>query len=174
MVYYNNALSVPPLILLTLVTGELPGLLSRPYPFWSSPAFYVVVLMGALVGFGVSFASIWCMSRTSATLYSLTGSMNKVVVAVVGVWLFQERATPVNLVSIALGLAAGILFVFAKTGHGPSRISHVATGAGPLGAGVGVPGPGEGTLPLGAGALGRGPGGGAVGGALADGQQGKA
>ena len=30
------------------------------------------------MGFMVSFASIWCMSRTSPTIYSLTGSLNKV------------------------------------------------------------------------------------------------
>lgn len=29
--------------------------------------------------------------------------------------LLQEEATPMNLFSIALGLAAGVLFVFAKT-----------------------------------------------------------
>ncbi len=41
-------------------------------------------MVGALFGFVVSFASIWCMSRTSPTIYSLTGSLNKVVVALVG------------------------------------------------------------------------------------------
>jgi GDP-mannose transporter len=38
----------------------------------------IVAFLGGLMGFAVSFASIWCMSRTSATIYSLTGSMNKV------------------------------------------------------------------------------------------------
>lgn len=114
MVYYNNVLSVPPLLLLSLAFGEPRRLAS--YTHFSSPEFGVVVLLGALLGFGVSFASIWCMSRTSATLYSLTGSMNKVVVALVGMWWFAEPATPTNLLSIGLGLAAGFLFVFAKTG----------------------------------------------------------
>ena len=35
-------------------------------------------MLGGLMGFMVSFASIWCMSRTSPTIYSLTGSLNKV------------------------------------------------------------------------------------------------
>jgi GDP-mannose transporter len=29
------------------------------------------------MGFMVSFASIFCMARTSPTIYSLTGSLNK-------------------------------------------------------------------------------------------------
>lgn len=113
MVYYNNVLSVPPLLLLSLMFGEPMRL--RNYQHASNPEFTVVVLMGALLGFGVSFASIWCMSRTSATIYSLTGSMNKVVVAVVGMYAFREPINFTNLLSIAMGLGAGFLFVFAKS-----------------------------------------------------------
>ncbi|KAG2436209.1 hypothetical protein HXX76_006521 [Chlamydomonas incerta] len=113
MVYYNNVLSVPPLLLLSLLFGEPMRL--RNYQHTSNPEFTIVVLMGALLGFGVSFASIWCMSRTSATIYSLTGSMNKVVVAVVGMYAFREPVNFTNLLSIAMGLGAGFLFVFAKS-----------------------------------------------------------
>lgn len=55
------------------------------------------------------------MSRSTATLYSLTGGMNKVVVAVAGILLFHESSNWRNLLSIAIGLAAGLVFVFAKT-----------------------------------------------------------
>ncbi|KAG2452842.1 hypothetical protein HYH02_002188 [Chlamydomonas schloesseri] len=113
MVYYNNVLSVPPLLLLSLMFGEPMRL--RNYQHASNPEFTIVVLMGALLGFGVSFASIWCMSRTSATIYSLTGSMNKVVVAVVGMYAFREPVNFTNLLSIAMGLGAGFLFAFAKS-----------------------------------------------------------
>ncbi|KXZ50260.1 hypothetical protein GPECTOR_17g898 [Gonium pectorale] len=124
MVYYNNVLSVPPLVLLSLMFGEPSRL--RDYPYLGNPEFTIVVLMGALLGFGVSFASIWCMSRTSATIYSLTGSMNKVVVAVVGMWYFAEPASRTNLLSIGMGLLAGFLFVFAKSAP---TASHTGSGA---------------------------------------------
>ncbi|GLI69909.1 hypothetical protein VaNZ11_014616 [Volvox africanus] len=119
MVYYNNVLSVPLLVILSIVFGEPARL--RSYQRLGDPEFNLVVLMGALLGFGVSFASIWCMSRTSATIYSLTGSMNKVVVAVVGMWYFAEPASATNLLSIAMGLVAGFLFVFAKSAPLPSK-----------------------------------------------------
>lgn len=46
--------------------------------------------------------------------HSRAGSMNKVAVAVAGVVLFHEAASWRNLASIALGLAAGVVFVLAK------------------------------------------------------------
>ncbi|EFJ42785.1 hypothetical protein VOLCADRAFT_66734 [Volvox carteri f. nagariensis] len=119
MVYYNNVLSVPLLMLLSVAFGEPARL--RNYALLRDPEFNLVVLMGALLGFGVSFASIWCMSRTSATIYSLTGSMNKVVVAVAGMWYFAEPASATNVLSIAMGLLAGFLFVFAKSAPAPGR-----------------------------------------------------
>ncbi|KAL6744925.1 hypothetical protein V8C86DRAFT_3125725 [Haematococcus lacustris] len=115
MVYYNNVLSIPPLALLSLVTRE-PWRL-RGYTHLTSWEFQLVAVLGALMGFAVSFASIWCMSRTSATIYSLTGSLNKVVVALVGIWWFREPTTLYNLCSISAGLAAGFLFVLAKSAH---------------------------------------------------------
>ena len=75
-VYYNNVLSLPPLTLLVLLSGELRLLPS--YPMWNNGEFQLVAVLGGLMGFMVSFASIWCMSRTSPTIYSLTGSLNKV------------------------------------------------------------------------------------------------
>jgi hypothetical protein len=54
------------------------------------------------------------MSLSSATLYTLTGSMNKFIVAFVGIWLFNESREPRYVASIAVGLAAGGLLPFVK------------------------------------------------------------
>jgi len=62
----------------------------------------------------ISYTSLWYMSTSTATLYSLTGGMNKVIVATAGIILFDESSGWRNLLSIAIGLAAGIVFVFAK------------------------------------------------------------
>ena len=39
----------------------------------------------------------------------------QVVVALVGMWFFAEPTTPINLLSIDMGLLAGLMFVFAKS-----------------------------------------------------------
>lgn len=54
------------------------------------------------------------MANSTATLYSLTGGMNKVIVATAGIVLFNESTDWRNLLSIAIGLAAGLVFIFAK------------------------------------------------------------
>lgn len=113
MVYYNNVLALIPLLFLVVGFGEVESL--QHAKMLTSPEFVFVAVLGGLLGFGVSFASMWCMSRTSATVYSLTGSMNKVIVAVVGMWFFKEPTNATNLTSIVVGLVAGYIFVFAKS-----------------------------------------------------------
>jgi hypothetical protein len=51
--------------------------------------------------------------------------MNKVVVAIAGIVIFNEVASQRNLMSIGMGLLAGIIFVLAKT-YSPT----VSTGGG--------------------------------------------
>mmetsp|Transcript_33501 Transcript_33501/g.84889 ORF Transcript_33501/g.84889 Transcript_33501/m.84889 type:complete len:389 (-) Transcript_33501:687-1853(-) len=112
MVYYNNLLSLGPIALLVVGFGEHTRLLSEPA--LRNPEFLVVALMGGLLGFAISFTSLWFMARTTATVYSLTGSMNKVVVAVAGIAIFHETANSRNLISIGVGLLAGVVFVVFK------------------------------------------------------------
>jgi GDP-mannose transporter len=112
MVLYNNALSIPPIMVLMLIFGEHKGLLSQPA--LSNPAFAAVAVLGGLIGFGISFSALWFLSQTTATIYSLVGALNKIPVAVVGIVIFHEASSPQNLASIFIGLGAGILFVYAK------------------------------------------------------------
>ncbi|GFH23162.1 TPT domain-containing protein, partial [Haematococcus lacustris] len=53
----------------------------------------------------------------------LCGSLNKVLVAVAGIILFREVTTVRNLTSIAVGLLAGVIFVFAKA-YQPAPSKH--------------------------------------------------
>ena len=113
MVFYNNLLSVPPILVLMLLFGEHRGLLDQPA--LQQPGFYAVAVLGGVIGFAISFSALWFLSLTTATVYSLVGALNKIPVAVVGILAFHEPTTPKNLASILLGLGAGILFVFAKS-----------------------------------------------------------
>lgn len=116
MVYYNNLLSLGPIAALAIGFGEVPVKLMTQQAL-HNPEFLMVALAGALLGFGISFSSLWYMSRSSATVFSLTGSMNKVVVALAGILLFHEAAGFWNLVAIGIGLLAGVIFVVAKMKH---------------------------------------------------------
>ena len=68
----------------------------------------------ALIAFFMSFASLWFLSTTTATTYSLVGSLNKIPVALVGSVVFSTPWNYQNLASVLVGLVAGIIFVKAK------------------------------------------------------------
>ena len=112
MVYYNNLLSLLPIFALMVAFGEHKVLLHQPA--LSDPIFLLVATLGGLIGFAISFSSLWFLSQTTATIYSLVGALNKIPVAVLGIVAFQEATNPKNLASIIIGLGAGVLFVRVK------------------------------------------------------------
>ena len=114
MVFYNNLLSVPLVAPLTLANGELLRVWADPA--LKDPRFAAAALASAGLAFGISFASLWFLSTTTATTFSLVGSLNKVPVALVGLLAFGAPATPQNVASIGVGLAASAVFVLAKAG----------------------------------------------------------
>ena len=114
MVFYNNLLSVPLIAPLTLANGELLRVWADPA--LKDPRFAAAALASAGLAFGISFASLWFLSTTTATTFSLVGSLNKVPVALVGLLAFGAPATPQNVASIGVGLAASAGFVLAKAG----------------------------------------------------------
>ena len=71
--------------------------------------------MASLSGCLCSFTSLWFISTTTPTIYSLVGSLNKVPLAVIGLFAFHTPWTTENLLSIMVGLVAGVLFVIAKS-----------------------------------------------------------
>ena len=112
MVLYNNLLSIPFVVVLMIQNGEVPRFLTeaREQP----PSFFVAAGISGVVGFGISIASLWFLSRTSATTYSITGSLNKIPTVVFGYLFFATQTSFWNLLSVAFGLGAGLCFTAAK------------------------------------------------------------
>jgi GDP-mannose transporter len=113
MVFYNNLLSLPLISVLMWWYGEIDTVMYDPA--LRNPMFIMAALATALVAFGISFASLWFLSTTTATSYSLVGSLNKIPVALIGLVAFDVPWNLENLASILVGLIAGIVFVKAKS-----------------------------------------------------------
>jgi len=128
MVFYNNALAVPILLPLCAANGELGRLVRGEEAALANPAFLAAASASAALAFGISFTSLWFLSTTTATTYSLVGSLNKVPIALLGLFAFGAPATPQNIASIAVGLAASAVFVLAK--QAPSAAVPKAGGGG--------------------------------------------
>lgn len=112
MVFYNNLLSIPLLVPLALSRGELAA---ETFDGVShNPRFVLAASLSVLCAFAISFSSLWFLSTTSATTYSLVGSINKVPLACIALIFSRVPVTLDNGLSISIGLVASIMFVWAK------------------------------------------------------------
>jgi GDP-mannose transporter len=135
MVFYNNALSLPLIAALAWARGDLGR--ASTEPALGDPRFLAAAGASAALAFGISFTSLWFLSTTTATTFSLVGSLNKVPVAVVGLVAFGVPATAQNVAAICVGLVASAVFVWAKQGDsGSSKSSGGGGGGGLNGSGV--------------------------------------
>lgn len=113
MVVYNNLLSIPMIAALAVYTGEVARLPSEPA--LREGSFLAAATSSAIMSFLISLASMWFLSCTTATTFSLVGSLNKIPLAALGMLLFSAPTTVNNVLSILIGLIAGVVFAHAKS-----------------------------------------------------------
>ncbi|KAK4264750.1 hypothetical protein QN277_025882 [Acacia crassicarpa] len=112
MVLLNNSLSLPLGFLMIFVFNEVDYLLTTP--LLRLPSFWLVITLSGFLGLAISFTSMWFLHQTSATTYSLVGSLNKIPLSVAGILLFKVPTSLENSASIFFGLLAGVFFARAK------------------------------------------------------------
>jgi GDP-mannose transporter len=113
MVVFNNLLSIPMIAALIFITGEAWTVAKEPA--LKQPAFLLAAASSGIIGFLISIASMWFLSCTTATTFSLVGSLNKIPLAVLGMLLFKAPTSTNNLISVMVGLLAGAVFAHAKS-----------------------------------------------------------
>jgi GDP-mannose transporter len=104
MVYYNNLLSVPLLLLVASLNGEI--LKAVEYPDWASIGFQITLLVSGVVGFALNGAALWCVQATSPSTYSMVGALNKIPLAV-----RPSITNPSELPAAAVRLVLFLLFL---------------------------------------------------------------
>lgn len=107
-VFYNNLLSLPFLFLPAL--PSLPDLLTAigEAPAEAKLCLLLMVLVGAVMTFG----TFWAMRVTSPTTYAITGALNKVPLAFLGIIIFNHIPTTAGYVGIWCALGAGVLYAW--------------------------------------------------------------
>jgi GDP-mannose transporter len=128
MVIYNNLGALPLLAMLAIGSGEPQRLMqagSGAGALFSSAgggSAPFAALASCAMGFLLSVASMWFMRCTTATTFSLVGSLNKVPLAVLGALMFAPApgkapawSSPGHVASVAVGLCAGVVFARAKS-----------------------------------------------------------
>lgn len=120
MVYYNNLLSIPLLLPFAFSFGEF-ATISNTMEVVTEPMFVIINLVAGSMGFFLNLASLWCVSSTSATTYALVGSVNKIPVSLLGVWLFQTVITTQGASYIILSMCGGFIYSYVKLQESRNR-----------------------------------------------------
>jgi len=114
MVFYNNFLSLPLLLFISVAAGELSEIKAAHDRGSLNAYFFAFNAFAGAVGFFLNFASVWCISATSATTYAVVGALNKIPVTVLGVLLFDATVSREMAKYIALSFAGGFMYSYEK------------------------------------------------------------
>ncbi len=128
MVYINSLLSIPFIFIGDmLLFGDIKRFLTdiqskhgvdASYIDITNPhdyKLYILLILSGFLGFFLSISSFWCVERTSATTYSMVGSLNKIPITIIGALLFQSKITFLGGIYITLSLIAGTIFAITKS-----------------------------------------------------------
>jgi GDP-mannose transporter len=111
MVYYNNLLSVILLLPFCIFRGEFNAFFD---PDFSSSKFWIINTLAGFFGFYLNFASLWCISSTSATTYAIIGSLNKIPITGFGFIFFDAKMTQEGIYFVIMATLGGFLYAYSK------------------------------------------------------------
>jgi GDP-mannose transporter len=113
--FYNNVLSLPIMILCSLVTEDWSlANLARNFPAESRNNLMIGMLYSGMGAIFISYSSAWCIRKTSSTTYSFVGYLNKLPLAICGIVFFGAPVTFGSVLAILLGFFSGLAYGYGK------------------------------------------------------------
>ncbi|KAF7518925.1 hypothetical protein G7054_g13269 [Neopestalotiopsis clavispora] len=113
--FYNNALTIPVLVIGTVLTEDWSGdNVARNFPLESRNAMMVGMIYSGLGAIFISYTSAWCIRVTTSTTYSMVGALNKLPIAISGLIFFNAPVTIGSVTAIILGSVSGLVYAWAK------------------------------------------------------------
>jgi solute carrier family 35 protein len=113
IMYYNSIISIPFLLLLAMINGELSTIAFFPHLFNSG--FQLSFLLSAMMAFGVNYTTFWCTEVNSPLTTSVTGQVKNVLSSFISLFtpLSHVKATPLLITGLAVGLLGSFLYALA-------------------------------------------------------------
>ena len=124
MSYMNGLLSLPVIIVFSLLTSGFEGInfITNPSVVFQADASKqgLLVLSGG-IGCLLGVCVFWCISETSSSTLAFVGALNKLPLTILGATFFETTITSKGWLYILLNLTGGLVYALAKTGQlGPS------------------------------------------------------
>lgn len=126
-VFYNNLISIPILIVCSLIAESKYIFEYKEYYFRPIDdelheirhsefvGLCTGILISSIASFAISYCSSWCVRVTSSTTYSMVGALNKLPISIAGMIFFSDPVTTGGVCGVIIAFASGILFSYAKT-----------------------------------------------------------
>lgn len=113
--YYNNLLTIPVLLVLSLCTEEWSTEnFTANFPSDDRNRKIMGMIYSGLTASFISYCSSWCIRVTSSTTYSMVGALNKLPIAIAGLIFFAAPVTFGSVSAIIIGFFAGLVYAVAK------------------------------------------------------------
>lgn len=113
LMFYNNVVSLPVLLVASLLTGELRQALHSPDlgKMW----FLISFIASASLAFLLNYAIFLCTTVNSALVTSVTGQMKTILTTVIGLFMFGDVIiTVTNSFGLLLGVLGSVWYSYIK------------------------------------------------------------
>ena len=124
MSYMNGVLSLPVIVLFSLLTSgwEGVGFLTHPGIVFQANVYkQCLLLLSGGIGCLLGVCVFWCISETSSSTLAFVGALNKLPLTILGATFFETTITAQGWLYILLNLSGGLVYALAKTGQlGPA------------------------------------------------------
>ncbi|KAG0584632.1 hypothetical protein KC19_3G224200 [Ceratodon purpureus] len=109
-VYYNNLISLLLSPVFWLLMGEYKVLLVSAPAFENAFAAFFAVWLSCVFGIAISFFGFAARQAISATAFTVTGVVNKLLTVVINVMIWDKHATNLGLGCLLITIIGGILY----------------------------------------------------------------
>ncbi|KAI9340572.1 hypothetical protein BDR26DRAFT_911696 [Obelidium mucronatum] len=133
-VYFNQVIGFPILLACSLIfeRAAFSDLYSRYLGTTEEGEWNGLVLaifVSGVTQFGIAYCSAWCLRVTSSTTLSMAGTLNKLPLSIVGMFMFQDAITAHRLEGVFLAVLGGVLYCYAKAQQKKESVPSVAAAA---------------------------------------------
>jgi solute carrier family 35 protein len=112
-VFYNSLISVPWLLLISLIDGEFASALE--FEYLGDLHFQLSLLASCVLAFLLNASMFWCTSATSPLTTSVTGQVKNVLVTILGLFLFGDvQPTIMLIVGLTVCIIGSICFSYVE------------------------------------------------------------
>ncbi|KAK2080194.1 hypothetical protein QBZ16_000047 [Prototheca wickerhamii] len=109
MLFYNSALSLPPLALAAWARGELAA--AAAFPLLASPRFQAALTIASALGLTINHSTLLCTRVNEPLATSVAGNLKNVLMTLVGTVAFGDFVyDPLNALGLAASMAGAVWY----------------------------------------------------------------